>query len=70
MYLRTTQRKNTDSSIVRYEQLAHNHRVDGVTQAKVPVDLGREDRLDRKGRHIRHTQGWSAVRHLPGAAAL
>lgn len=49
MYLRTTQRKNTDGTIVRYVQLAHNRRVDGVTQAEVLVNLGREDRLDRDG---------------------
>jgi transposase len=49
MYLRTTQRKNTDGSVVRYVQLAHNHRVDGVTRADVLVNLGREDRLDREG---------------------
>jgi hypothetical protein len=49
MYLRTTQRKNTDGSIVRYVQLAHNRRVEGVTQAEVLVNLGREDRLDREG---------------------
>ena len=49
MYLRTTQRRNTDGSIVRYIQLAHNRRVEGVTQAEVLVNLGREDRLDREG---------------------
>jgi hypothetical protein len=49
MYLRTTQRKNRDGSVVRYIQLAHNHRKDGVTQAEVLVNLGREDRLDREG---------------------
>jgi hypothetical protein len=49
MYLRTTQRKNSDGSIVRYVQLAHNHRKDGVTQAEVLVNLGREDRLDPEG---------------------
>jgi len=49
MYLRTTQRRNTDGSIVRYMQLAHNHRVEGVTQAEVLVNPGREDRLDREG---------------------
>jgi len=48
MYLRTTQRKNTDGSVVRYGQLAHNRRVEGVTQAEVLVNLGREDRLDRE----------------------
>jgi hypothetical protein len=30
-------------------QLAHNRRVDGVTQAEVLVSLGREDTLDRDG---------------------
>ncbi|MAT03887.1 MAG: hypothetical protein CL424_02430 [Acidimicrobiaceae bacterium] len=50
MYLRTTQRKNRDGSIVRYIQLAHNRRVDGVTQAEVKLlNLGREDRLDADG---------------------
>ena len=49
MYLRTTQRKNRDGSIVRYIQLAHNRRVDGVTQAEVLLNLGREDRLDPEG---------------------
>jgi hypothetical protein len=49
MYLRTTQRRNTDGSIVRYVQLAHNRRVEGVTQAEVLVNLGREDRLDGEG---------------------
>jgi transposase len=49
MYLRTTQRKNADGSVVRYVQLAHNRRVDGVTQAEVLVNLGREDSLDREG---------------------
>ena len=49
MYLRTTQRRNRDGSVVRYVQLAHNRRVDGVTQAEVLLNLGREDRLDRDG---------------------
>lgn len=51
MYLRATQRKNRDGSIVRYVQLAHNRRVDGVTQAEVLLNLGREDLLDRDGLH-------------------
>src|SRR5690606_34167585 len=34
---------------VRYIQLAHNRRVDGVTQAEVLLNLGREDRLDADG---------------------
>src|SRR5215207_10852865 len=49
MYLRTTQRRNKDGSVVRYVQLAHNRRVDGVTQAEVLLNLSREDRLDRDG---------------------
>jgi transposase len=49
MYLRTTQRRNRDGSVVRYVQVAHNRRVDGVTQAEVLVNLGREDRLDTEG---------------------
>lgn len=46
MYLRKTQRRNKDGSVVRYVQLANNRRVDGRTQADVLVNLGREDRLD------------------------
>jgi hypothetical protein len=34
---------------VRYVQLAHNRRVEGVTQAEVLLNLGREDLLDRDG---------------------
>jgi transposase len=49
MYLRSTQRRNRDGSVVRYLQLAHNHRVDGTTQANVLLNLGREDGLDRDG---------------------
>ncbi len=49
MYLRTTQRRNGDGSVVRYVQVAHNRRVDGVTQAEVLLNLGREDRLDADG---------------------
>ena len=49
MYLRTTQRRNRDGSTVRYVQVAHNRRVDGVTQAEVLLNLGREDRLDADG---------------------
>ena len=49
MYLRTTQRRNSDGSTVRYVQLAHNHRVGGVTQAEVLVNIGREDLLDVDG---------------------
>ena len=49
MYLRTTQRRRTDGSLVRYVQLAHNRRVGGVTRAEVVVNLGREDQLDVDG---------------------
>ena len=49
MYLRITQRRNRDGSVVRYVQVAHNRRVDGVTQAEVLLNLGREDRLDAEG---------------------
>src|SRR5262245_50023076 len=49
MYLRATQRRNRDGSVVRYLQLAHNRRVEGVTQAEVLVNLGREDRVDADG---------------------
>lgn len=49
MYLRTTQRRNKDGSLVRYVQLAHNRREGGVTQAEVLLNLGREDAIDRDG---------------------
>jgi len=49
MYLRRTQRKRGDGSVVGYLQLAHNRRVDGVTRAEVLVNLGREDELDVEG---------------------
>lgn len=46
MYLRRTQRKRADGSVVGYLQLAHNRRFDGVTRAEVLINLGREDELD------------------------
>ncbi|HEX3509326.1 MAG TPA: IS1634 family transposase [Candidatus Dormibacteraeota bacterium] len=49
MYLRTTQRRRKDGSTARYVQLAHNRRVNGVTQAEVLVNLGREEDLDLEG---------------------
>jgi transposase len=66
MYLRITQRRNRDGSVVRYVQVAHNRRVDGVTQAEVLLNLGREDRLDGDG--LRRLVG-SINRYLgePGA---
>jgi hypothetical protein len=49
MYLRTTRRRRKDGSSARYVQLAHNRRVNGVTQAEVLVNLGREEDLDLEG---------------------
>jgi transposase len=49
MYLRTTQRKNKDGSVVRYLHLAHNVR-DPETGVSVPHNIhnfGRADELDR-----------------------
>ncbi len=46
MYLRRTQRKRADGSVVGYLQLAHNRRFGGVTRAEVLINLGREDELD------------------------
>lgn len=50
MYLRTTQRKNKDGSVVRYYQLAHNVR---KAETKIPVaevihNFGRADKLNRE----------------------
>ena len=49
MYLRTTERKNLNGSVVRYLALAHNQRVGAATKANVLLNLGREDRLDPDG---------------------
>ena len=49
MYVRTTQRRNSDGSVVRYVQLAAKKRVEGKSVAQVLVNLGREDELDRDG---------------------
>jgi hypothetical protein len=49
MYLRRTQRRRKDGSVVGYLQLAHNHRIEGVTRAEVLLNLGREDQLDVEG---------------------
>jgi Transposase DDE domain len=49
MYLRTTQRRRKDGSLVRYLQLAHNRREGGVTRAEVLLNLGREDELEVEG---------------------
>jgi len=49
MYLRTTQRRNKDGSIVRYYHLAHNERdhETGMSVPKVIHNFGRADQLDR-----------------------
>jgi transposase len=49
MYLRRTQRRRKDGSVVGYVQLAHNRRVGSVTRAEVLLNLGREDQLDMEG---------------------
>lgn len=48
MYLRTTQRKNKDGSVVRYVQLAHNEwdSERGRSVARIAYNFGREDELD------------------------
>ena len=49
MYLRTTQRRNKDGSVVRYLALAENVRnpEKGYVEARVVHNFGRADRLDR-----------------------
>jgi hypothetical protein len=49
MYLRTTQRRNKDGSVVRYYALAENVRDPdkGYVEAKVVHSFGRADRLDK-----------------------
>ena len=74
MYLRTTQRRNKDGSVVRYVQLAHNHRVQGLTQAEVLLNLGREDAVDRDAlarlvASINRYLGEPAVTAVPADAA-
>jgi transposase len=49
MYLRFTQRANSDGTVVRYLALAHNRRVDGKVKPDVLMNLGRVDRLDIGG---------------------
>lgn len=49
MYLRTTQRRNKDGSVVRYYALAENvrHPEKGYVEARVVHSFGRADQLDR-----------------------
>lgn len=49
MYLRFTQRTNTDGTVVRYVALDHNRRVDGKVKPDVLMNLGRVDQLDVGG---------------------
>jgi hypothetical protein len=67
MYLRTTQRRNRDGSVVRYVQLAHNRRKGDSTQAEVLISFGREDQLDLDG--LRRLVG-SISRYLDGSRGL
>ncbi len=75
MYLRATQRRNKDGSIVRYLALAENTRdpVKGYVQAKVIHNFGRADRLDRAAlerlvRSIRRVLGEDVAAGEPGRA--
>jgi hypothetical protein len=63
MYLRTTQRRNKDGSIVRYYALAENVRDPhkGHVEAKVVHSFGRADRL--RSRDARA----AGAQHPPGA---
>jgi transposase len=67
MYLRRTQRRRKDGSVVGYVQLAHNRRVEGVTRAEVLLNLGREDELDVEG--LRRLAA-SITRYSDGDGAL
>lgn len=76
MYLRRTQRRNKDGSVVAYLALAHNERIDGVPTAKVLLNLGREDRLDVEGmrrlvgsisRYLERADGVGTVAEAAGA---
>jgi len=66
MYVRRTQRKRANGSIVGYVQLAHNRRVGTQTTAEVLLNLGREDALDVAG--LRRLAG-SITRYLDGDGA-
>jgi transposase len=49
MYVRFTQRTNTDGTVVRYAALAHNRRVEGKVKPDVLLNLGRVDQMDVEG---------------------
>jgi hypothetical protein len=63
MYLRTTQRRNKDGSVIRYLALAENvrHPEKGYVEAKVVHSFGRADQLDS----IVERLAWAAVHTGP-----
>jgi len=69
MYLRTTRRRNSDGSEVRYLSLAHNEwdPVAGRSKVRILFNFGREDKLDPAA--IRRLIG-SLSRALPPGEAL
>jgi hypothetical protein len=69
MYLRTTRRRSSDGSQVRYLSLAHNEwdRVAGRSKVRILFNFGREDGLDPDA--IRRLIG-SLSRALPPDEAL
>src|SRR5918992_5045295 len=76
MYLRTTQRRNKDGSVVRYLALAENvrHPEKGYVEAKVVHSFGRADQLDRAAlerlvhsiRRVLAKEGGEPVIETPG----
>jgi hypothetical protein len=69
MYLRTTRRRNSDGTEVRYLSLAHNEwdAAAGRSKVRILFNFGREDELDRDA--IRRLIG-SLSRALPAGEAL
>ncbi len=69
MYMRTTRRRNSDGSEVRYLSLAHNEwdPLAGRSKVRILFNFGREDELDPAA--IRRLIG-SLSRALPGGEAL
>ena len=67
MYLRRTQRRRKDGSVVGYVQLAHNRRVGGVTRAEVVLNLGREGRMNVPGR-AEGNWTWRCTKEMLSAA--
>ena len=49
-------------------QLAHNHRKSESTQAEVPLQLGREDRLDMEAAAAGRLDGTSGAERAPASA--